>query len=144
MGKCINCGNETANSYSFKAGKCINSSTSKNVVTSEYRIMEVFNEFACSKCIYPIKKTLLYMGIALLAAGAGIFISTFAKIGEGITVFSGLFLFVSLIQIFMGIYYRIYPNKRVSNRKGSEYVSDKKQEAVKARYPGCTIIVPKK
>lgn len=147
MGKCISCGAETTNSYAFDVAQYLTSERSGSDTLSKYLILETFHEYACSACIYPIRKTLIKMGIAAAIAGFGILIGTLGAgieflqyVGYGLIAFiSSAYFLYQLGQLICGAYYRIRPTKAVSAEKGGKFVSQIKSDEVKAKYPDCTI-----
>ena len=150
MGKCISCDKETDNEYYCQAGEQLSSENTGAVTITNYCILENFYGFACSSCIYPLKKNLHRMGIAAIVAFVGILTGTlFAGIsqflgwfGFGLMMFcSGIYILYLIGQFIMGWFHQ--PDKRVSSEKGGNFISQFKAAEIKGKYPNCTILVPK-
>jgi len=151
MGKCISCGIETSNKYSFYAAKYLSSEEYLDQKISQYAILETFHEFACSNCIYPIKDTLYMMGITSVVAGVGFLLGVgagsveFLKwLGFGVIMFcSGIYFLYLIGQLFWGVYYHFKLNESVDHEKGGNFVSSFWKDEVNKKYPNCTILVDK-
>ena len=149
MGHCIKCGAETPNSYHFEAAQQGSSYRKGNQQITNYTILEKFDEFACSKCIFPIKKILIKFISGTFIMILGISIGLLSKTNGGtsggfiLAGFSGAYFLFQFGRLIFALIYFSNPNKAVDKGIGSKFVSQIKRKEVEAKYPGCSILVTK-
>ena len=157
MGKCVNCGKETENTYQIDAGVYSHSISQGDQTISTYKVAQTVVDYACSKCVLG-KRLKIYRIVApvLLAVNLAITIVGFVNLAMGNGFEYWPFYTWTIPAFLIFLYYFLVSNNQFKGDKtvqsvisseprgmnvwGAKYLEKFHGEEMKIHYPDCSIL----